>query len=707
MSYNRRDVMPNQSMKNQKKLKKSVFMLIFLVLSSFLSVFGQKSIQNEDFAIPQVNLQLIEEYLESIESDEGFDYLELIDFLTSLYRDPLDINSLTSEDLYNLFLLSDIQIVNFMTYRDAYGPFISIYELQAIPSFDLRSIQRILPFIALSDKTASTSNVGRRLQNAQHELLMRTSRTAETLDGSIKENGFVGDPYRHFLRYRMTEGRNFKFGVLAEKDVGEEFFKGSNKSGFDFYTYHISLSDVSKKLKYIILGDYAVSLGQGLIVQNQFGTGLTSFTTNVKRNNRTFKNYTSRNETNFFKGVGTTISLSPTWTTHLFASRNRISGTLRDLDDDGTLESFSSIDESGNHRTITEIEKKNKIKRSSLGGSLEHSLGNGNISLNLLLDHFDKTLDPLDRPDNIFNTASNSFFNASIDYSFNLRNANIFGESAYSDNGGLAHIAGLLLGLDPKLDLALIYRNYSPNYTTINPNAFGQSLNANNEKGLYIGLEIRPIRNITINAYADYWKNPWLRFRVDNPGSGEEYLIKLTYTKRRRFSSYVLFRTESKPRNSQLDLPVDFAVAQKTSRLRFQVNNNISQTLELRNRLEFSFFKNDIDNHRGVLINQDVIFRPRDFPLSFSSRVMWFNVADFDARIYTYENDVYNDFSIPFFSGNGLRYYLNLRFRHRRNSFELRVAQTRYFDRETISSGLTEIQNNTQTVIKAQMRFRF
>jgi hypothetical protein len=43
----------------------------------------------------------------------------------------------------NYVLLTPIQIDNFITYRTLLGRFLTIYEIQAIPSWDLATIQKI------------------------------------------------------------------------------------------------------------------------------------------------------------------------------------------------------------------------------------------------------------------------------------------------------------------------------------------------------------------------------------------------------------------------------------------------------------------------------------------------------------------------------------------------------------------------------------
>ena len=45
-----------------------------------------------------------------------------------------------------MYILSETQINSLLDYRQKFGKFLSIYEIQAIPDFDLATIRKILPF---------------------------------------------------------------------------------------------------------------------------------------------------------------------------------------------------------------------------------------------------------------------------------------------------------------------------------------------------------------------------------------------------------------------------------------------------------------------------------------------------------------------------------------------------------------------------------
>jgi hypothetical protein len=68
---------------------------------------------------------------------------------------------------------------------------------------------------------------------------------------------------------------------------------------------------------------------------------------------------------------------------------------------------------------------------------------------------------------------------------------------------------------------------------------------------------------------------------------------------------------------------------------------------------------------------------------SVNIRYAVFNCPEFDSRIYEYENDVQGAFSIPFYYGNGSRFYINIGLKfHRTVSLYLRYSKTWLDDTE-------------------------
>ena len=135
----------------------------------------------------------------------------------------------------------------------------------------------------------------------------------------------------------------------------------------------------------------------------------------------------------------------------------------------------------------------------------------------------------------------------------------------------------------------------------------------------------------------------------------------------------------------------------------------LTKALELRTRMDFGFTDNEInDLQKGFVIYQDVLFKPIDFPLSFTTRLALFDTDGFAARYYSYENNLLYTFSIPPYYNKGSRWYINLRYRGIRNvTLECRIAQTFWSNQDTFGSALEEINGQTRTEVAAQVKYRF
>ena len=683
-------------------------LLSLLVLLCF--AFRLKA-QEEESQTNNLIANTIEDFLESTDA-ENFDYNTIFDNLNYYFEHPLNINDANENDLKELFLLNEIQIADFIKYRSSFGNFLSIFELQAIPSWDLSTIKNVAPFLRCELAT-SDFNLDFRdaLKNGSSTLFLKGKRVLEDrkgfLPGPDGNSPYLGDPNHLYVRYRYEFGQLFKAGFTMEKDPGEQLF-GSNKYGFDFYSFFIWAKNINKRISIASLGDFAVSMGQGLILHNDFGTGKSSFVMNVKKSGRMLRPYSSVNEVNFFRGGGVVINLARSLQLATFVSYKPVDASVStDTIENSDFDTFGSIRFDGYHRTTTEIANRNTLHQTNAGAKLEFKKRDFKVAGNFLYTGFDATQVRDDALYRKYLFGGKSLINASMDYSWRYKNMTFFGESAMSDNGGTANLHGVLMGLDRRMDVSVLYRNYTPDYQVLNANAFAEASQPINEKGFYIGTDIRPFKNITLSTYVDVWSNPWVGYRREGVTEGREFLVKLQYTQKRKMDFYVQYRFEKKQLNSSNDAKIDYPEYQTLQRLRLHLTYKINKEWEIRDRAEFSFFEK-ASSSRGMLVYQDVIWKPIAKPFSFTARYSLFDINSFDARIYAYENDLLYEFYIPFFQNRGSRFYINTRYRIARNyTFEFRIGRTYLQNVDVIGSGNDLINGNTRTEIKTQLKIRF
>lgn len=650
--------------------------------------------------------ELLENFFRENEQASEADAQLFLETLENLRLRPLNLNTATREDLLSVRLLNEIQIENFLAYRDRFGPLLNEYELQAVPAWDLTDIRRLLPFVQVSTGL-DTRNVPllRGLWEGENELILRWGRN----NGLNIPPAAEGRMDAMAIRYRHSFDNRLRFGFTAEKDPGEAFFRGSNPRGFDFYSAHFFAQQVNPTLKTLALGDFSARFGQGLLLQTGFSPGKSAETMSVARDNRKINAYAAFGEAYFLRGAATTLALGKKWEiTALFSARRRDANVLAPTD---TADQefadlvFSSLQTSGLHRTPSEIADEKSIREWVGGLSATRRWKNGQVSLNGLRLEYDKPWQPARAPYRRFVFTGKNLTGASIDYNWRHRNWYIFGEIARSDNGGTSALNGLLFAADRRVTLAVLQRSLGRTYQSVYAAPFAETNSASNEQGVYLGADIRFGRKWQINTYFDVWRHPWLRFGVGAPSNGSEYLGRLIWTPRRGVSFYALWQLEIKERDSGNETAAISGLAEnRRGRFRLHGSYKLNPGFELRSRVEWTTFRiGQSARTRGFLAFQEAVVRPPGSPVYGSLRYAIFDTQDFDTRIFTFENDLFAAISIPGFSGRGSRYFINLAWRvNDWLRLEGRLEQT-MINKAVTSSG----QTGRETAWKFQARLRF
>ena len=313
-------------------------------------------------------------------------------------------------------------------------------------------------------------------------------------------------------------------------------------------------------------------------------------------------------------------------------------------------------------------------------------------------------------PYNIYALTGNSFGNYSVDYSYTYKNLHFFGEAATTNKLYKAFVNGLLISTASSVDMSFVYRNISPGYQSLYTTAFTENTYPANEKGLYAGISIHPGSIWRMDAYADFYKFPWLRYRVDAPSTGSDYLVQLTYKPNKQLEIYTRFHSESKAINFNPDnFTLSPVVAQPRQSWRTQFSYKINTAITLRSRVEMVWFNTGSpQKEQGFLTYFDFLYKPLLKPWSGNLRLQYFETDSYNSRLYAYENDVLYSYSIPVFYDKGIRYYCNVNYDvNKKLTVWVKWGQTIYKYKIFIGSGLDEITGNKKTEIKLQIGYRF
>lgn len=626
--------------------------------------------------------------------------------LVQFTKDPINMNDADEGQLEELRILNALQISNFILYRKLLGKFISIYELQAVPGWSVDVIKQLLPYITVSAKVDVYKSLRSRFKNGRNTLLVRASQVLEKSIGYLRttsSNYYEGSPQHITFRYKYSFKNLMQCGITGDKDAGEQFFKGSQKQGFDFYSAHFFARDLGI-IKSVALGDFIANLGQGLTQWGGLAFRKSADVLNIKRQADVLRPYNSTGEIAFNRGAGITLQ-KKNWEATGFVSYKKIDANFQ-ADTVNFADFVSSLQTSGYHRTPGEIADKNSQRQLTSGGNISYSDESFHVGVNAVYYHFKY---PIQKPEYLYNAYSLSgknIGNYSIDYSYTYKNMHFFGEVATDQDADKAFIDGLLISVDRRVDMSFLYRHISRGYQSLYSNAFTETTFPTNESGFYSGISIAPTTFLRIDAYADYYKFPWLKYRVDALSHGNDYLIQVSYNSGKRLLIYSRYHSETKAINYNPDnLPLNPVDAKPLQNWRTQLSYRFTNTFTFRTRAEFTWFDKKMpDAENGWLVYADLLYKPSPGKLSASLRLQYFNTDGYNSRIYAYEDDILYSYSIPVFYGKGYRYYINFNYDIlKKISIWIRFAETYYTGKSVIGSGLDEIDKHTRTEVKLQI----
>jgi hypothetical protein len=655
--------------------------------------------------------ELLESVQESSESDESGESIEtLYEDLSYLSENPLNLNLVTAEQLRKIPFLSDIQILNILDYLKKQGEFVSIYELKNIRFLDMPTIELILPFVYVGEINKTRPfTIKNLLKYGNNELLLRYDRCLNEKKGNKEYSDsilqqypnrkYAGEPFYTSIRYSYSFDNRLQMGIVAEKDAGEAFWNKQHK-GYDYYSAHVFLKDIGK-IRSLALGDYKVSFGQGLVISNDFTPSRSSILSQAERRNHGFRRHYSTNENDFFRGIASTVALKD-FDLSVFYSNRNTDATM----DDQTISSFKT---DGLHRTEGDLGKKHNSHIQTIGGNIRYIRPQLLLGLTAITYSFGGlSVNPEPRPYNRFYFRGKSNTNASLDYTWRHRRIVFYGETAISENGAAATLNALQWSASSGLKALILYRYYDRRYQSFYGNAFSQSSTVQNEEGFYLSLQWEPFSYWRFSGYVDLFRFPWIKYGIDAPSSGQEYMIQADFNRIKNTTISTRYRFRQRGKNITEVHEVGIMPADH-HRIRLQIIHKPSAVMTFRSTIEGNVYDDPISSlGRGWAISQNAGWGNTESPVQIDAHVAYFNTTDYNTRIYSYEKNMLYSFSIPSFYGEGIRLSAVVRYHFTPKLYiSAKAAWTHYYDRDVIGTGTEEIEGRNKTDLSVQLRWKF
>lgn len=663
-----------------------------IILISILSFYTSKA------QIKQIDVESAIEAIFNLPNNR-LNYEELYERYLLLYETPLDLNLMGYADLKSIHAFSDDQINAILSYRDSIGQVRSIYELSYLDLIDPQRLKKLSPFLIVgAGNQMDNHEILKSIVSNEHaSFILRFERRLEESQGYKGiEPAFVGDANKIYFRYRNVLDQKYSLGFTGEKDAGE--------ASIDFWSAHLLIKNQGA-FKKILIGDYQLQFGQGLVFNTGLGMGKGAETINtIEKVYNGLKPYTSVVEGGFLRGIATTSDINDKIQFTTFLSSLKQDASLRQSDDSTTV--FSTFQINGLHRTDHEKARRKNVDESLFGFNLNYKTRNLNqVGLLWQSSYYSQRIDRGLAPAVLYEFRGDRNSNISIYGNKSLKKFRLFGEVAMSSNTSKGALVGIEGKITPHLQSVLLMRKYDRSFHSLRSGAFGESDRNINESGIYLGLKYTLSNQLDITAYYDRFYHEWLRFRTNRPSKGYDYLLRVNYRPNPRSHLYFQYRYKNKYRNHRDSVGLE-VLPGEANRYILHLDLQVSKRLDFRSKVQWSNYRIANERTAGLAFFQDVNFSFNRF--SISGRFSIFETNGAENRQYAYERDVLYAFSIPGLSGKGIRYYFLLQYSPTPQlNFWIKLSRTTFFDRSTFGTGVDFINNNELTDIKLQSVIKF
>ncbi|MEX0771135.1 MAG: helix-hairpin-helix domain-containing protein [Balneolaceae bacterium] len=666
------------------------------------------------FFLPSSGLALqtdteIEQTIDEMGDKDSLPDLEdLVESLRQLAADPVNINRASMDELLQLPSINIRLARSIIHHRKNIKPFENTGELIQVKGIGQVTVSRLLPYVTAGEPAELRRILytnprfwtsGDRFEGFSR--IQSVVQKQEAYRRGENSGGYVGSPVKYYQRFRY-QSDHLSMNLTQEKDPGEKL---AGLTRFDFNSWHISVRDLNR-WKTVVVGDYSLRMGQGLILWNgtSFGKGR-AVIRSVHKKEQGLRPYTSAQETDFFRGIAATYG-NRIQITGFYSFRKLTASVVRE----DTIRFPSNY---GYHRTLNELGRRFNTEQVTTGGRIRAELPNGFVGITGLINRFDRPVLKGTQPYQLYDFYGKVNSSFSADFRLATGPFLVYGEAGRSQNGGYGFISGTEIKVSEKTTGVLSYRNYGKRFQPVFGTAFGeQTLQPQNEYGFYAGLKHKLSESFQVSGYVDRFYFPAPRFLTRHPSRGNEWLILLEYQPGKQTEIYLQIR--QKKRGEEYSTVDEFGeverIPDESKRLntRLHFSRQIHPKFRIRSRLEIVRSRPAATEPEiGFLVYQDFRYTPGDH-LTVDARFTLFETEGFNSRVYQFENDLLYVLSNAMLFDHGQRFYLLISWQPAdwlRLWFKASISI--YSNRSRIGSGPTQIDGNRRSDLGFQARVRF
>ncbi|MDB5257836.1 MAG: hypothetical protein JWM14_2531 [Chitinophagaceae bacterium] len=615
-----------------------------------------------------------------------------------------NLNKADAVELSATGLLNKQQVQDILHHRALFGKFMSIYELQSIPSLSRDTLNLLSNVLEVPEALTNHHSLKSILEEGSHYSLMRWTRKLEQSRGyqtdSKGNRAYNGSDYNLLYRFRSSFSTIYQLGLSLEKDAGEtiQWSRSSRQYGFDFTSGYLILHP-KKIISQIALGDFHFRSGHGLVFGgNFFFSKNPEYWQGSWQLGTGFRPHSSSAEYGFYRGAGVKFqhqTIEGSW----FYSYTPQDGTLQS---DGTI---SALNTGGLHRTDSELTKRYNTHLQQTGGNICYTTSNNRwkTGVEYLTTQFEQALIASDTyyHKNTFQGKNHHIGGAFIQYHYSA--GMIFAEAALSSANGKAIYGGIIHNLSRQNTWIMQCWSSNVSFKSFQGNIPSYSSNIANETGIYQAITLSVSSKIKCSAGFSVFTNPSPAYNKKGPTYGSEWIARVTYQLKKKTIAFLQFRWRANEENFKTD---SSRYSQLLPLTRYYITADLYHKENLiwgfHSRVQWSNFEFPI-KEKGYCISQSINYRWS--PFQCTAQISVFETASWDSRLYAYEPDLPMAFSIPALSGKGVRLCVTLTAKvWGKNEISFKATRIKYSGQKTIGSGYDEVQGNEQWEIKGQIR---
>jgi hypothetical protein len=178
-------------------------------------------------------------------------------------------------------------------------------------------------------------------------------------------------------------------------------------------------------IKTLIVGDFILNIGQGLMVWQGRAVRKTAMPILIKRQLPVLQPYRSNDENRYFKGIA--VQLSGRNTEYAFyASLNRLDANTK-MDSISKAAYVTSFLNTGYHRDADELADKNAVSDFSAGVVSAYNIKRLRIGVSSVFHSFSLPVSRAPEAYNLYSMRGKHQLNTGLNYHYTVRNMHVFG----------------------------------------------------------------------------------------------------------------------------------------------------------------------------------------------------------------------------------------------------------------------------------------